>query len=84
MALCDVVLSRYEASFGADLVRKAFSFIKTSRFGMGEAELLHMLDVNVAPAHTSSASLDLVACVARLRRARCRVLLSCARRAPRA
>ena len=43
--LCIMVLARYESDFGRQLVEKAFVYIHCSRFGIGEDELLALLDV---------------------------------------
>eukprot|EP00327_Prymnesium_parvum_P014800 CAMPEP_0113272950 /NCGR_PEP_ID=MMETSP0008_2-20120614/23590_1 /TAXON_ID=97485 /ORGANISM="Prymnesium parvum" /LENGTH=915 /DNA_ID=CAMNT_0000122433 /DNA_START=28 /DNA_END=2775 /DNA_ORIENTATION=+ /assembly_acc=CAM_ASM_000153 len=45
--LCKMVLTRYEEDFGRQLVEKAFVYIHRSRFGIGEGELLALLDVTL-------------------------------------
>lgn len=42
--LCDLVLARYEADYGAAFVQRGFSFIVASRYGVSEPELLELLE----------------------------------------
>ena len=48
VALADMVLQRIEGQFGALLVQRTFSYLKSSRAGVSEIELLEALQINQA------------------------------------